>query len=421
MKDRSLLGAIAVVGSWAGNIILTVLAVYLAVSHSATLTPLTFLTVALCILLGNALPLSAYLLHIWWYKITLEAEQKEATLTLRDALSRTESVSERLQEVHDTSAKAVLVGRQIPDRIQEKMVKLEEAIDFLSEDSNSDLFDSIKKLQIRLENIETHLGSQNGNEDTAYLESVKRLESKLATLQETLSELNQQVHSLKEAAPAAPEASAFTSPFTPMEDSPDWTVEESEATEAEEWAEDQLEDAVSEPIEPEPASKEPDVETEDGEPAPQTEVSEQSDEPEQSEEPEKSDEPKKPNAKKSSQKGNTKKAAKQPTQPDPQGQLIELEEQDGGTVLKDDQVELRVHVMIGISNRLYLRGDGPGLSWEEGIPLELVGIGEYQWEASGIDGPVQCQLYLNDQTPAGEEPQTLEPGHRHDVRPVFPR
>ena len=35
--------------------------------------------------------------------------------------------------------------------------------------------------------------------------------------------------------------------------------------------------------------------------------------------------------------------------------------------------------MIGIGNKPYLRGEGPGLSWDEGVPMNFIEIGKWSW------------------------------------------
>ena len=52
---------------------------------------------------------------------------------------------------------------------------------------------------------------------------------------------------------------------------------------------------------------------------------------------------------------------------------------------KEDKVEKNgtttvvANVMIGIGNKPYLRGEGPGLSWEEGVAMNFIEIGKWAW------------------------------------------
>jgi hypothetical protein len=65
-------------------------------------------------------------------------------------------------------------------------------------------------------------------------------------------------------------------------------------------------------------------------------------------------------------------------------------------VSADGATRLVVTAYIGIGNRLFIRGEGPGLSWEKGVPLSFVSIGKWRWETNDAAGPVRFKLYKND-------------------------
>lgn len=86
----------------------------------------------------------------------------------------------------------------------------------------------------------------------------------------------------------------------------------------------------------------------------------------------------------------------------------------------DGATRLLVTAYIGIGNRLFIRGEGPGLSWEKGSPLHFVSIGKWRWEAANVTEPVQFKLFKNDEaecTALGL--QTLAPGHQQELAAVF--
>jgi hypothetical protein len=86
----------------------------------------------------------------------------------------------------------------------------------------------------------------------------------------------------------------------------------------------------------------------------------------------------------------------------------------------DGATRLLVTAYIGIGNRLFIRGDGPGLSWEKGLPLQFVSIGKWRWESSDATGPVKYKLYKNDAvecTALGE--QQVDPGQQQEVAAAF--
>ncbi len=75
---------------------------------------------------------------------------------------------------------------------------------------------------------------------------------------------------------------------------------------------------------------------------------------------------------------------------------------------------------IGIGNKLFIRGDGPGLRRDKGVPLQFVSIGKWRWESAELLFPAKVRLYKNDQIECvalGEF--ALEPGHHHEVNATF--
>jgi hypothetical protein len=90
------------------------------------------------------------------------------------------------------------------------------------------------------------------------------------------------------------------------------------------------------------------------------------------------------------------------------------------TLTSDGATRLLATAYIGIGNRLFIRGEGPGLSWDKGVPLQFVSIGKWRWETNEATGPVRYKLYKNDEqecTALGEH--ALEPGHLQEVTAPF--
>jgi hypothetical protein len=86
----------------------------------------------------------------------------------------------------------------------------------------------------------------------------------------------------------------------------------------------------------------------------------------------------------------------------------------------DGATRLLVTAYIGIGNRLFIRGDGPGLSWDKGVPLQFVSIGKWRWESNDATGPIQFKLYKNDDLEcAALGAQQLDPGHQQEVTAAF--
>ncbi|MEI6247471.1 MAG: hypothetical protein WCP67_02915 [Verrucomicrobiota bacterium] len=63
---------------------------------------------------------------------------------------------------------------------------------------------------------------------------------------------------------------------------------------------------------------------------------------------------------------------------------------------------LTINLMIGIGNKPYVRGTGPGLSQDNGQLMTFLGIGRWQWVSPEPDAPATVEIWKNDQTPLGE-------------------
>jgi hypothetical protein len=89
-------------------------------------------------------------------------------------------------------------------------------------------------------------------------------------------------------------------------------------------------------------------------------------------------------------------------------------------VSPDGATRLVITAYIGIGNRLFIRGEGPGLSWEKGVPLTFVSIGKWRWETNDAASSVRFKLYKNDEiecTALGE--RSLERGAQQEFTASF--
>jgi hypothetical protein len=101
--------------------------------------------------------------------------------------------------------------------------------------------------------------------------------------------------------------------------------------------------------------------------------------------------------------------------------LVERVESAPATAVSaDGATRLLVTAYIGIGNKLFLRGDGPGLSWDEGVPLQFVSIGKWRWETADATKPVHAKLYKNDEVVCATLGKlTLDPGQQAEVNAAF--
>jgi len=85
----------------------------------------------------------------------------------------------------------------------------------------------------------------------------------------------------------------------------------------------------------------------------------------------------------------------------------------------DGATRLLATAYIGIGNKLYIRGDGPGLSWDKGVPMQFVSIGKWGWSTHEASAPVSVKLYKNDETAALSGGLTIEPGKHTEITALF--
>ncbi len=107
--------------------------------------------------------------------------------------------------------------------------------------------------------------------------------------------------------------------------------------------------------------------------------------------------------------------------PSPVDKIIQSSAEAPPEVPDEKPARIIANILIGIGNKLYIRGIGPGLSQDKGTPLSFVEIGKFDWVAPDGSAPITCQLYLNDEVPANNEPITINPGEEIEVSPDFPR
>lgn len=80
----------------------------------------------------------------------------------------------------------------------------------------------------------------------------------------------------------------------------------------------------------------------------------------------------------------------------------EVESSSAATPAAGGGTALTINLMIGIGNKPYVRGTGPGLSRDKGQLMTFLGIGRWQWVSPEPDAPATVEIWKNDQTPLGE-------------------
>jgi hypothetical protein len=82
---------------------------------------------------------------------------------------------------------------------------------------------------------------------------------------------------------------------------------------------------------------------------------------------------------------------------------------------------IEAKIDVGFGNALYLRGQGPGLSWERGVPCECVNRNTWRWTAPTATSAEKLtfKLLLNDSVWARGADLVIGPGEKVEVVPAF--
>ena len=81
-------------------------------------------------------------------------------------------------------------------------------------------------------------------------------------------------------------------------------------------------------------------------------------------------------------------------------------------------VTIEAKIDVGFGNALYLRGEGAGLTWEQGIPLTCVDGSTWQWTGE-TEKHLKFKLLLNDHIWASGEDLVAAAGQKIEITPSF--
>lgn len=76
-------------------------------------------------------------------------------------------------------------------------------------------------------------------------------------------------------------------------------------------------------------------------------------------------------------------------------------------------------INVGFGNSLTLRGEGPGLSWETGAPLECSADDRWTITLPETTHPIICKFLINDLVWSAGEDYTVLPGSSVVLSPSF--
>lgn len=80
---------------------------------------------------------------------------------------------------------------------------------------------------------------------------------------------------------------------------------------------------------------------------------------------------------------------------------------------------ISAQIDIGFGNHLYLRGEGPGLSWDHGVAMDNTGSSLWTATIKGAKLPVVFKVLVNDLTWNTGADYNIEPGQSITVYPTF--
>ena len=89
------------------------------------------------------------------------------------------------------------------------------------------------------------------------------------------------------------------------------------------------------------------------------------------------------------------------------------------TAAKAIVTTISARIDVGFGNTLYLRGEGPGLSWDRGVVMECVG--DDQWTIALRESalPVVFKFLVNDEVWSAGEDFVAKPGTSETFTPLF--
>jgi hypothetical protein len=81
-------------------------------------------------------------------------------------------------------------------------------------------------------------------------------------------------------------------------------------------------------------------------------------------------------------------------------------------------VTIEAKIDVGFGNTLYLRGEGLGLSWTQGVPLTCVDGSTWKWSGETKE-QLKFKLLINDQVWSQGEDLVATPGQKVEISPAF--
>ena len=80
---------------------------------------------------------------------------------------------------------------------------------------------------------------------------------------------------------------------------------------------------------------------------------------------------------------------------------------------------IHANVDIGFGNSLYVRGEGPGLSWDRGVAMDCVKDDLWAHTIEAAAKPIVFKFLVNDETWCTGDDYVVEPGNKITLVPTL--
>ena len=74
---------------------------------------------------------------------------------------------------------------------------------------------------------------------------------------------------------------------------------------------------------------------------------------------------------------------------------------------------------VGFGNLLFIRGEGPGLSWDRGVPMDCVASDQWTWSTATASRPFAYKVLINDERWSAGDDFVAEVGVENTASPVI--
>jgi hypothetical protein len=87
--------------------------------------------------------------------------------------------------------------------------------------------------------------------------------------------------------------------------------------------------------------------------------------------------------------------------------------------IKTTSTTVTANIDVGFGNAIYVRGDGPGLSWDKGLVMDCAADDKWTITISDAVKPVVFKLLMNDLIWCAGNDYLVEPGGKITIEPTF--